>query len=150
MAEAAKLALETETLNVVADAGYSNGEQAEQCIAHFIINRVTGYFREFDARVTCACPSDDFTGGTVDFAAKTASVFTDNKDRDGHLQTKSFFGSKQFPEMKFTGTLVKEDGRNKLKGLLTIRDVTRPVLSMSITEAGFANRDWPPKRLASG
>lgn len=31
MAEAAKKALEAETLNVVADAGYSNGEQAEQC-----------------------------------------------------------------------------------------------------------------------
>ncbi len=31
MAEAAKQALEAETLNVVADAGYSNGEQAERC-----------------------------------------------------------------------------------------------------------------------
>ncbi|HXP08580.1 MAG TPA: IS1182 family transposase [Acidobacteriaceae bacterium] len=31
MAEAAKRALEAETLNVVADAGYSNGEQAERC-----------------------------------------------------------------------------------------------------------------------
>ena len=96
-------------------------------VAHFTITRVTGYFRDFDARVTCACPGDDFTGGTVEFTAKTASVFTDNKDRDGHLQTESFLGSKQFPEMKFTGTLVKEDGRNKLKGLLTIRDVTRPI-----------------------
>jgi len=96
-------------------------------VAHFTITRVTGYFRDFDARVTCACPGDDFTGGTVEFTAQTASVFTDNKDRDGHLQTEGFFGSKQFPEMKFTGTLVKEDGRSKLKGLLTIRDVTRPV-----------------------
>ena len=96
-------------------------------VAHFTITQVTGYFRDFDARVTCACPGDDFTGGTVEFTAKTASVFTDNKERDGHLQTDSFFGSKQFPEMRFTGTLVKEDGRNKLKGMLTIRDVTRPV-----------------------
>jgi len=104
-------------------------------VAHFTITQVTGYFRDFDARVTCACPGDDFTGGTVEFTAKTASVFTDDKDRDGHLQTDSFFGSKQFPEMKFTGTLVKEDGRNKLKGLLTIRDVTR-LVSLDVVYGG--------------
>ena len=33
MAEAAKHALELETFNVVADAGYSNGEQAAHCEA---------------------------------------------------------------------------------------------------------------------
>ena len=33
MAEAAKRALELETFNVVADAGYSNGEQAGHCEA---------------------------------------------------------------------------------------------------------------------
>jgi len=96
-------------------------------VSHFTITQVVGNFRDFDARVICSCPGDDFTGGTVEFTAKTASVFTDNKERDGHLQTDSFFGSRQFPEMRFTGTLVKEDGRNKLKGMLTIRDVTRPV-----------------------
>jgi transposase len=44
MAEAAKQALEVEMLNVVADAGYSNGEQAEKCeeqgiLAHAPANR---------------------------------------------------------------------------------------------------------------
>jgi transposase len=41
MAEAAKQALDQpETLNVVADAGYSNGEQAEQCEAQGIVPHV--------------------------------------------------------------------------------------------------------------
>jgi transposase len=40
MAEAAKRALETDSLNVVADAGYSNGEQAEQCEQHGILPHV--------------------------------------------------------------------------------------------------------------
>jgi DDE family transposase len=40
MAEAAKQALEAKTLNVVADAGYSNGEQAEQCEQQGIVPHV--------------------------------------------------------------------------------------------------------------
>ena len=39
MAEAAKRAVEAETLNVVADAGYSNGEQAERCEEQGIVAR---------------------------------------------------------------------------------------------------------------
>ena len=37
--------------------------------------------------------------------------------------------------MKFTGTLVKEDGKNVLKGNLTIRDITKPV-SFDVTYGG--------------
>ncbi len=40
MAEAAKRAVEAETLNVVADAGYSNGEQAERCEEQGIVPHV--------------------------------------------------------------------------------------------------------------
>src|SRR3989441_8659011 len=41
MAEAAKAALDNpETLNVIADAGYSNGEQAEQCEAQGVMPHV--------------------------------------------------------------------------------------------------------------
>lgn len=96
-------------------------------VAHFVITQVTGYFQDFDARVMCVCPADDFTGGTVDFTAKTASLFTGNKQRDGHLRSDAFFNTKEYPLMKFTGALVKEDGKNILKGNLTIRDITKPV-----------------------
>jgi polyisoprenoid-binding protein YceI len=96
-------------------------------VAHFVITQVTGYFRDYDALVTCTCPDDDFTGGTVEFSAKTASIFTDNEQRDGHLRTEAFFNSEKYPEMKFKGTLVNENGKKKLKGNLTIRDITRPV-----------------------
>ena len=40
MAEAAKKALEADTLNIVADAGYSNGEQASRCEAAGLIPHV--------------------------------------------------------------------------------------------------------------
>jgi len=104
-------------------------------VSHFVITQVTGYFRDYDALVTCACPENDFTGGTVEFTAKTASVFTDNDQRDGHLRTDSFFNSEKYPEMTFKGTLVKENGKYLLKGNLTIRDVTRPV-TLNVTYGG--------------
>lgn len=94
-------------------------------VAHFVITQVTGYFRDFDAKVTT--PADGFAGGTVDFTAKTASVFTDNKQRDGHLRSDAFFNSKKYPDLKFAGALVKEGDKYFLKGNLTIRDVTKPV-----------------------
>jgi polyisoprenoid-binding protein YceI len=104
-------------------------------VAHFVITQVTGYFRDYDALVTCTCPGNDFTGGTVEFTAKTASIFTDNEERDGHLQTDAFFNAKKYPEMKFKGTLVNENGKNVLKGNLTIRDITRPV-SLNVIYGG--------------
>jgi polyisoprenoid-binding protein YceI len=104
-------------------------------VAHFVITQVTGYFRDFDARVTCTCPADDFTGGTVEFTAKTASIFTDNKQRDGHLRSDAFFNAKKYPEMKFTGTLLTEDAKSVLKGDLTIRGITKPV-SLDVTYGG--------------
>ena len=121
-------------------------------VAHFVITEVTGYFRDFDARVTCSCPGDDFTGGTVDFTAKTASIFTDNKQRDSHLRADAFFNTKKYPDLKFVGALVKEDGKNVLKGNLTIRGITKPVSfdvayggrikdkSFGIEKAGFRIR----------
>ena len=104
-------------------------------VSHFVITQVTGYFRNYDALVTCTCPGNDFTGGTVEFTANTASIFTDNEQRDGHLQTDAFFNAKKYPEMKFKGTLVNENGKNVLKGNLTIRDITRPV-SLNVTYGG--------------
>ena len=102
-------------------------------VAHMVVSETTGNFKDFDAKVTTT--ADDFAGATVEFTAKTASVFTDNEKRDGHLKSDDFFNAEKFPELKFTGTLVKESGKYILKGNLTIRDVTKPV-SFAITYGG--------------
>jgi len=94
-------------------------------VAHMVVSETTGNFKDFDAKVTSA--ADDFAGATVEFTAKTASVFTDNEKRDGHLKSDDFFNAEKFPELKFSGSLVKEAGKYVLKGNLTIRDVTKPV-----------------------
>ncbi|HLZ15661.1 MAG TPA: YceI family protein [Cyclobacteriaceae bacterium] len=101
--------------------------------SHLVVSEVEGSFKDYDAKVTST--ADDFAGATIEFTAKTASVFTDNEKRDGHLKSDDFFNSEKFPELKFTGTLVKDGGKYVLKGNLTIRDVTKPV-TLEVTYGG--------------
>src|SRR6185369_8453930 len=94
-------------------------------VAHMVVSETTGNFKDFDAKVSST--TDDFAGATVEFTAKTASVFTDNEKRDAHLKSDDFFNAEKFPEIKFSGSLVKEAGKYLLKGNLTIRDIAKPV-----------------------
>jgi len=100
---------------------------------HLLVSEVEGSFKDYDAKVTIT--ADDFAGSTIEFTAKTVSVFTDNEKRDGHLKSDDFFNSEKFPELKFAGNLVKEGGKYVLKGNLTIRDVTKPV-TLEVTYGG--------------
>jgi polyisoprenoid-binding protein YceI len=102
-------------------------------VAHMVVSETTGNFKEFD--VKAVSKSDDFAGAEVEFTAKTASVFTDNEKRDGHLKSDDFFNAEKFPEIKFKGTIVKEGSKYVLKGNLTMRDVTKAV-SFDITYGG--------------
>src|SRR5258708_1479299 len=108
-------------------------------VSHMMVSEVEGYFKDYDAKVTTS--ADDFAGATIEFTAKTASVFTGNDGRDAHLRgddakkENDFFGSVKYPELKFSGTLVKENGKYVLKGNLTIRDVTKPV-TFDVTYGG--------------
>jgi len=102
-------------------------------VAHMVVSETTGKFEDFDGTVTSK--TDDFVDATVEFTAKTASVFTDNDKRDEHLRGDDFFNAAKFPEMKFSGTLVKEAGKYLLKGNLTIRDIAKPV-TFEVTYGG--------------
>ena len=101
--------------------------------SHLVVSEVEGSFKDYDAKVTTT--ADDFAGATIEFTAKTASVFTDNEKRDNHLKSDDFFNAEKFPELKFTGTLVKEGAKYVLKGNLTIREVTKPV-TFDVTYGG--------------
>lgn len=94
-------------------------------VTHMAVSETEGDFKDFDAKVVSN--SDDFNGADVEFTAKVASIDTDNERRDGHLKSDDFFNAEKYPEIKFKGKLVKDGGKYKLKGDLTMRDVTKPV-----------------------
>ena len=107
-------------------------------LSHFGVAQRLGHFREFDAKLTST--TDDFSGAAVTFTAKTASVSTDNEQRDKHVRSDAFLNAAKYPEMKFVGVLIKEAGQYKLKGNLTIRAATKPV-EFAVQYTGRAQSD---------
>jgi polyisoprenoid-binding protein YceI len=105
-------------------------------VTHMAVSEVEGKFNDFEGTITSK--SEDFNGAQVQFAAKTASVDTDNEKRDGHLKSPDFFEAEKYPETKFTGTLVKDGGKYKLKGDFTLHGVTKPV-EFEVTYGGTIN-----------
>ena len=91
-------------------------------VKHMMISTVRGHFDDFTASVESN--GDDFTNAEISFTAKTASIHTNNNDRDNHLRSDDFFNAEQYPELTFTS---KSFDGNSLIGDLTIRDVTKEV-----------------------
>ena len=96
-------------------------------VEHLVISEVIGKFGSFDGKVVAA--SEDFAGSEISFTVDVGSVNTDNEKRDGHLKSDDFFNAEKYPKITFAnGTLEQVEGKKyKLKGDLTIRDVTKPV-----------------------
>ena len=102
--------------------------QVKFSVAHLVISEVTGVFKDFD--VTLTSDKADFSDANVEATIKTYSIDTGNENRDKHLRSDDFLNSEKFPEMKFKSTGVEKTGDDtyKIKGDLTIRDVTKSVL----------------------
>jgi polyisoprenoid-binding protein YceI len=96
-------------------------------VRHMLISDVSGNFKNF----TVALKSDkeDFSDATVESVIQVASINTDNEYRDKHLQSDDFFNSEKFPDIRFKSTSFEKSGENryKIKGNLSIRDVTKDV-----------------------
>ena len=102
--------------------------QVNFAVSHLVVAEVTGGFREFD--VTFESTKEDFSDAQVSASIKTETIDTGNEKRDGHLRADDFLNAGMFPAITFTSTGVEKttDGRFNLKGNLTIRDVTKPVV----------------------
>ncbi|MTI37890.1 polyisoprenoid-binding protein [Fulvivirga lutimaris] len=97
-------------------------------VSHLTVSSVSGYFTSFNGTVTTE-KKNDFEGATVTANIQVASITTNNLERDKHLKEDDFFNAKAFPEIKFKSTAFKkyEDGSYSLSGILTIRDVSKPI-----------------------
>ncbi len=96
-------------------------------VRHLMIANVTGNFKNFNSQAETN--DDDFSDAKVIFTVETASVTTDNEQRDAHLKSDDFFNAEKYPEIKFesTGLKRKKDNEYELEGKLTIRDVTKTI-----------------------
>ncbi|WP_086253498.1 YceI family protein [Campylobacter sp. P091] len=95
-------------------------------IKHLQVSNVTGSFGKFAGEVDITNKIPSSLTATID----VNSINTNNDGRDAHLQKADFFDSAKFPQIKFAMKSYEKsgDGEGKIKGDLTIRDVTKPVV----------------------
>lgn len=96
-------------------------------VKHLMITTVSGEFTRYSATIQAA--DDRFSVLEVVFSAETASITTQNEQRDGHLKSADFFDVEHFPNIIFKSTGVKksDDDEFELHGDLTLKGITRPV-----------------------
>jgi polyisoprenoid-binding protein YceI len=115
-------------------------------ISHLGYSYITGTFKDIDGTFSfdAAKPEDS----KIEFNVNTASVFTNNAERDKHISSKDFLKVADFPKATFKSTSVKTTGKNAdgkatadVTGDLTIAGVTKPVV-VKATFLGEGKDPW--------
>ncbi|MDO5665243.1 MAG: YceI family protein [Bacteroidia bacterium] len=96
-------------------------------VKHYGISFVNGSFNSFDGFVLGDL--NNLEKANVDFTVDVESIDTRIEPRDKHLRGADFFDVEKYPKMSFKSTSIekKDDKSFKLNGLMTIKDVTKPV-----------------------
>ncbi len=99
----------------------------EFSIKYLAMANVKGLFKTFDGSVIT--PNGTLDGATININIETASIFTNQPQRDQHLQSPDWFDTAKYPSIAFASTHVKKIDGNEysVKGNLTIKDKTNVV-----------------------
>jgi polyisoprenoid-binding protein YceI len=111
-------------------------------VKHLMVTNVSGNFNSFS--VTAETAGDDFTNAAVEFSAETASVSTNNEQRDEHLKSADFFDAANFPAITFKAIGLEKKGSDEeyeLTGDLTMKGVTKSV-KLNVEYGGVVKDPW--------
>jgi polyisoprenoid-binding protein YceI len=126
----------------VADPAHS---RVEFTVKHLGIATVRGNFGTFEGS---AQVGDDLAGSAFTATIDTASINTNEEQRDAHLRSADFFDAEANPQLTFESTSVEPlDGeRFRVKGNLTMHGVTREV-EVEATIQGTETDPWGNERI---
>jgi polyisoprenoid-binding protein YceI len=115
-------------------------------IRHMMFSEVQGRFIKF--RAALQQPNEDFTGSVIDAVIETASITTENEDRDAHLRSAEFFDADKYPEITFVGTSFKQvsDDRYTIAGDLNLHGVTKRI-TLNASYLGAGKDPWGNDRI---
>lgn len=96
------------------------------CVKHMVLSTVCGKFRDFDAAIlldTTDAAKSSFTG-----TIKTASITTDQDQRDSDLKSPNFFDVEKFPEITFKSSKIEKTKDGYMaSGTLTMKGVSKEI-----------------------
>jgi polyisoprenoid-binding protein YceI len=110
-------------------------------VKHLMITNVKGEFRNFSAELSSI--ENDFSKASVKASIETASIFTNNDDRDNHLKSADFFDAENFSQLTFEGTSFskKSDDEYELKGNLSIKGISKEI-TLDVEFGGINKDPW--------
>ena len=95
-------------------------------VKHMVVNTVHGRFNDYSGQILY--DEKDPSKSSVNVIIKTASINTDNGQRDGHLRSADFLDAAKHPEITFQSRSVEKTGNGFVAhGVLTIRGVSKDV-----------------------
>lgn len=95
-------------------------------VKHMVVNTVHGRFNDWSGDIIY--DDKDPAKSSVNVTIKTASINTENSDRDTHLKSPDFLDVQKFPEISFHSKSVdKQSDGFVAHGVLTIRGVSKNV-----------------------
>ncbi len=94
-------------------------------VKHLVISTVRGSFGEYHGEINNQ--GDHFEDAQLEFQISTASISTNNEQRDAHLKSDDFFNAGSYPTIQFRSTEIRPKGEDlyEVIGDLTIRDISR-------------------------
>ncbi|MDO5607934.1 MAG: YceI family protein [Capnocytophaga sp.] len=104
-------------------------------VRHMMISNVKGNFTDFSAEIEAQ--DDAFRNAKVTATVQTASISTNNADRDTHLKSPDFFNVEQNPVITFESNALNDE----ISGNLTINGITKPI-ALDIDFGGINVDPW--------
>lgn len=114
-------------------------------VKHLMISNVKGYFSEFEGTIN----GEDFSKSPIEVKIDTTSVSTNSADRDKHLKSGDFFDAEKYGTMTFKSKSIEkvDDDEYKLKGDLTIKDISKEV-ALDVDFGGINKDPWGNEKMA--
>ncbi|MCM3790446.1 YceI family protein [Domibacillus indicus] len=93
-------------------------------VKHMMVSKTKGEFTSFDVQIDGDVNQLEAAKWTV--SIDTASIDTNNADRDNHLRSGDFFNAEQHPEITFISDTIQKVSENEYEvtGQLTLKGVT--------------------------
>ena len=127
-------------------ADYAIDKQGQHAFVNFKISHLGyswlyGTFKDFDGSFSFDDKNPE--ASAVNVTLNTASVDTNNAERDKHLRSGDFLNVDKHPTATFTSTAVKSTGAGTadISGDLTLNGVTKPVV-IAAQFVGQGNDPW--------
>ncbi len=124
-----------------------NHTQVEFSAKHLGMMTVRGTFT--DVIATGELYPDNPETSSVEVTLQTASIRTNNANRDNDLRSSNFLEADKYPTVHFKSTKIEQAGANRyiVSGDLTIKGVTHP-LTLTLTKYGEFNDPRMGHRIA--